>query len=86
MFSKNLMLSFIDKATSGLSLVLVILKSMPVMLLLCSTNIQAFVHYKSSSTSQLLKGKSRDLQKLLRYLSGIMTSTFKVGTGGGRGD
>ena len=79
------MLSFIDKVTSGSSLVLVILKSMPVMLLLCSSNIQSFVHYKSSSTSQLLKGKSRDLQKLIRYLSGIMASTFKVGTGGGRG-
>ena len=75
------MLSFIDKVTSGSSLVLVILKSMPVMLLLCSSNIQSFVHYKSSSTSQLLKGKSRDLQKLLIKI----TTTFKVGTGGGRG-
>ena len=60
------------------------------MLLWCSINTQSFVHDKSSSTLQLLKGKWRKLQKLLRYLSGIVTSTFKVGTHscgacGGRG-
>ena len=56
-FSKNLMLSFINKVTTGKkSLVLVILKSMPVMLLLLSTNTQCFVHDKSSSTSQLIEG------------------------------
>ena len=31
---------------------------------------------------QFIKGKSSDLQKLLRYFSGIVTSAFKVGTGG----
>ena len=40
------------------------------------------VHDKSSSTSQLIAGKSRDLQKSLRYFSGIVTFTFKVGTRG----
>ena len=44
--------------------------------------IQTFVHDKSSSISQLINGKSRSLQKILRYLSGKVTSTFKVGTGG----
>ena len=57
-----------------------IVKFMPV--LLCSHNIQSFAHNKSSSTFQLLKGKSSDFQKLLGYLSGIVTSMFKVGTGG----
>ena len=37
---------------------------------------------KSSSISQFVNGKSRNLQKLLRCLSGIVTSTFKVGTVG----
>ena len=45
----------------------------------------SFVHDKSSSTLQLIKGKSSDLQKLLKYLSGIVTSTFNVGTGGHAG-
>ena len=30
--------------------------------------------------SQIIIGKSRNLQKLLRHLSEIVTSTFKVGT------
>ena len=37
-------------------------------------------HDKSSSTLQFIKGKSRNLQKFLRYLS--VTSTFKDGTSG----
>ena len=37
---------------------------------------------KSSSISQFINGKSRSIQKLLRYLSGIVTSTFTVGTAG----
>ena len=52
------------------------------MLLLCSTNTQSFAHDKSSSTSQLIKGKLSDLQKLLRYLNEIVTSMFNVGTCG----
>ena len=34
-----------------------------------------------SSISQLINAKSRDLQKLPRYFSGMVTSAFKVGTG-----
>ena len=56
----------------------------PVMLFWCSTETQLFVHNKSRSTSQFTKSKSRDLQKLLRYLSGIVSLTFYVkdSTGG----
>ena len=35
---------------------------------------------KSSFTSQLIKGKSRDLQKLLQDLDEIVTFEFKGGT------
>ena len=52
---------------------LVILKSMPVMLLLCSTN--------TKYPSKIFKSKPRDLQKIVRYLSSIVTSMFNVGTG-----
>ena len=44
--------------------------------------MQSFVHDKSSSTSHFIKGKSRDFEKLLRYLSGIVTFTFKNDTDG----
>ena len=40
------------------------------------------MNYKSSSTSQLINSTSRDLQKSLRYLSGIVNFTFKDGTSG----
>ena len=60
---------------------LVITKLTPVTLLSYFINTQSFFHDKSSSISQFIDGKSRDLQKLLRYLSGIVTSTFKFGTG-----
>ena len=36
----------------------------------------------SNPTSHLIKGISRDLQKLLRSVSKIVTSMFKNGTGG----
>ena len=52
------------------------------MLLWCSDNTQSFVHDESGSISQFINGKSRDLQKILRYLDGIANSTFKAGTGG----
>ena len=52
------------------------------MLLQCSINTPSFVHDKSSSTSQLIKGKSRDFQKLLKYLSETWNSMFKDGIGG----
>ena len=44
--------------------------------------MQSFVHDKSSSTSHFIKGKSRDLEKLRRYLSGIVIFTFKNDTDG----
>ena len=44
--------------------------------------MQYFVHDKPSSTSQFIKDKSRDLQKLLRYLNGIVAFTFEDVTGG----
>ena len=55
-------------STETEKLVLVILKSMPVLLLLCCTNTQSFIHDKLNSTLRLIKGKSRDLKKLLRSL------------------
>ena len=83
-FSKNLMLSFIDKVTTVWDMKFSASNHeiSSVMLFWCSIKTQSFVHNKSSSTSQFIKGKSRDLQKLLSYLSGIVTSTFKDGTGG----
>ena len=35
-------------------------------------------HDKSSSISQLIKGKSRDLQKLLKYFNGTTTSASNL--------
>ena len=57
------------------------------MLLSCSDNAQPFAHDKSSSISQFISIKSRNLQKLQRYLNGIVILTFKADTGGcdGRG-
>ena len=39
---------------------------------------QYFDHDKSSSISWLIKGKSRDLQKLLKYFNGTTTSSSNV--------
>ena len=58
------------------------MKFTPVMLLSCTTKLYSFVHDKSSPTSLFIKGKSRDLLKMLRYLSGIVTCTFKNDTDG----
>ena len=52
------------------------------MLSWCSINTKSFVHHRSSSISQFLSGKSRNLGILLRHLSGVVISTFKAGTGG----
>ena len=52
------------------------------MLLWCSDSTQCVVHDKSTSISQCISGKSRNLQKLIRYLGRIVTSTFIVGIGG----
>ena len=40
----------------------------------------SFLHDKSSSASRFIKGKSRDLKTLLRYLSVTVTLTFKNDT------
>ena len=53
---------------------------MSVKLLLSSTNTKLFVRNKSCSTLQLIKGISRDLERFLRYLSGIVTSAFRDDT------
>ena len=45
-------------------------------------NTQSFFQRKSRSTSQIIKCKSGKLQKLLSYLSRIVTSTFKDGARG----
>ena len=37
-----------------------------------------FVHFKSSSISQLINDKSRDLQKLLQYFTEITTSASNI--------
>ena len=52
-----------------------------------SFNIQFLDHFKSNSTSHFIKSKSGDFQKLLRYLSEIVTSVFKgvIGDSAGRG-
>ena len=65
-----------------MTIVVVITKFTPVMLLFCSINMQSFVYDKSSLILQFINGKSRDLQTLLKYSIGIGTSTFKVGAGG----
>ena len=50
------------------------------MLLSCANKMQFLVHDKSSPTSQLIKGKLTDLQKLRRYSIGIVTFTFNNDT------
>ena len=64
---------------------IVIMTFTPVMLLKCFINTQPFVHNKSRSTTPFIKEKPRDLQKLIRYISEIVTSMFKDGTGGWAG-
>ena len=52
-----------------------------------SINTQFLDHFKSTSTLQFVKGKSRDLQIFPRYLSEIVNSVFKesIGDCSGRG-
>ena len=90
-FSKNLILPVIDKVTTGTQSLASFIRNIAPVIILCSDNTQSSVQDKSSSISQSINGKSRDLQTLLQYLSGIVTSTFKTGTGscgdsGGHGD
>ena len=61
---------------------LVITKFATAMLLFCFINRQYFVHDKISFISQLINDKTRNFQKLLRYLSEVVTLKFKVCTGG----
>ena len=73
--SKNLMLSLIDKLTTTIQiLVLVIINLTLVMSLWCSIDKESF--------SLFMCGTLRNLQMLLRYLSEIVTPTFKDGTSG----
>ena len=58
------------------------LKYVPVISLWGSINTQSFAHCKPNFSLQFIKGKLRELQKLLWYLTGIITSTFNDGTGG----
>ena len=53
------------------------------MVLSFSSNTHSFIHDKSKSISQFISGRSRYLKKkILKYLSRLVTSTFKPGTGG----
>ena len=49
---------------------------------LSSINTQFLVHFKSSPISHLISGKSRDIQKLLKYFNGTTGSVFKRANGG----
>ena len=90
-FSKNVILSFICKMrTRTWSLMLFSWNVAPVIdgaatglssptsAVLDSEVTQLFDHYKSSSISPLVKGKSRDLQKLLIYFNGTTTSVSNL--------
>lgn len=44
--------------------------------------VLAMMEFIPAYNSQFIKGKLSDIQKLLRSLSGIATSTFKDSTGG----
>ena len=83
MFSKSLILSFIDKVTT-VALVVCITGTYwtgrlasELRVILGITDISDIIHSfdngKSSSISQLINGKSRDFQKLLKYFNGATT-------------
>ena len=98
-FSKNLMLSFIDKVTTGteglalfvLNFVLFVfvaslawtgglafgLEATAVVLYI-SDMIHSFDYDKSSSISQLIKDKLKNLQKFIKYFNGTTTSVSNV--------
>ena len=60
----------------------VTVKFAPVMLSFFSIKTKFFVQLKSSSISQFIKCKSRDLHKLLKYFNETTASVFKGGVGG----
>ena len=77
------MWSLIEEVTTGKQrLVLVIVKLTPIMWSSSSINTQCFGHLKSSSNLKLINGKSRDLQKLLKYFNGTISSVFNDSIGG----
>ena len=43
-----------------------------------SNAVKRFSHEKSGSISYLIKDKSRDLQKLIKYFNGPTTSVYTV--------
>ena len=91
-FSRNLILSLIDKLTTQTqSLGLFIWNIAPVVkvtsvgldlltsgVLDISDITQYLDHVKSSSIARLIKGKSRDSQKLVKYFNGRTTSAFNL--------
>ena len=52
------------------------LRPLQVFLIFISVITQFFDHVKSSSILELFEGKSRDLQKLVKYFNGTTTSAF----------
>ena len=91
-FSRNLILSLINKLTTQTqSLGLFIWNIAPVVkvtsvgldlltsgVLDISDITQYLDHVKSSSIARLIKGKSRDSQKLVKYFNGRTTSAFNL--------
>ena len=79
MFSRKLMLSFMDKVTTGTwRLVLFIWHIALIKLSSYFNNTQFFDHEKSSTILQLIKGKSKDIQKIFKYFNGITNSVLSV--------
>ena len=79
MFSKKLMWSFMDKVTTGTwRLVLFIWHIALIKLSSYFNNTQFFDHEKSSTILQLIKGKSKDIQKIFKYFNGITNSVLSV--------
>ena len=77
-----MILSLIDEVTRGAwNLVLVIIKPILNMSSSSSIKTQFLWHFNSSSISQLINGKSRDLQKLLKSFNEKTASVFKFGIG-----
>ena len=82
-FSKNLILPLIDKVTTGTKiLVLVITKRTPVLYYFVLSLGSLLSMINQVLFHSLSMKNQKDLQKLLKYLSGIVTSAFKVSTGG----
>ena len=70
-----------QRATGTESLVLAIMK-FTCYVIIYFVNTHIFVNNKSSSNSQLINGKSRDLQKVPEHMSEIVNFMFKDGNSG----